>query len=770
MTMRGSPLLSFFSHLRLRWKIAILILALHGALGTAFSLVLTHNFTTSIRKELEQRGALITRHLLESVIDPFLLNDIVQLQQLVDKTLSLEDDIAYVFIAAREGLPLVHTFQGGFPKALLTAHEPVREEGISILQLETERGVILDFAAPVLKGQNYFVHVGMSNIHLLRVLDSARGLLFLVMAAFAVIGFVAALIMAAFITRPLAVLAQGVEEIGRGELGKKLSIVGRDELGQLARKFNEMSDNLAMLMAERLRAEQKQRESLSLMEGIANGIGEGILVLDPDFRIFWANTYILEQYGMDLEAIRGKFCYEVTHGKSSPCSPPHDPCPILLEQGAGRPIPLEHIHFDKQGNQCLVEVVVYPLQDENGDIYRYLHISRDITERVEKVKLEDQLRHSQKMEAIGRLSGGMAHDFNNILTAIMGFSELGMVSARESDPLRDKFVSILEASKRGAELTRQLLAFSRKQVVAPQAINLNAIITNFSRMLHRMVGEDVELHLVCRPGIGNIKADPGQIEQVLMNLAVNAREAMPGGGKLTITTDMQSLPYHDLVPQGEDGAGFVRLSVTDTGHGIREEDRKRIFEPFFTTKSQGTGLGLATVYSIVKQHGGVIEVESTPGQGTTFLLYFPEVLEEETLDVPVEAKLTDMPRGTETILIVDDSPELVELLVDILSSLGYRVFGAVSAREAIKVSRSMTGSIDLLLSDVVMPEMNGVELVSILVQERPGLKVIYMSGYADTYLGFAGGTEGAPFLEKPILPTKLARKVREVLDGESSTP
>ena len=229
-----------------------------------------------------------------------------------------------------------------------------------------------------------------------------------------------------------------------------------------------MSGSLSLLMAERLRAEQKQKESLSLMEGIANGIGEGILVLDLDFRIVWANKYILEQYGMDLGAMRGKFCYEVTHGRSSPCSPPHDPCPILLEQGAGRPIPLEHIHFDRQGNQCLVEVVVYPLRDEDGAIYQYLHISRDITERVEKVKLEDQLRHSQKMEAIGRLSGGMAHDFNNILTAIMGFSELGMVSARESDPLRDKFVSILEASKRGAELTRQLLAFSRKQVVAPR--------------------------------------------------------------------------------------------------------------------------------------------------------------------------------------------------------------------------------------------------------------------------------------------------------------
>ena len=220
MTIKGRDLLSFFSHLRLRWKIAILILALHAALGTAFSVALNHIFTTPIQKELEHRGILITRHLLENAIDPFLLNDIVRLQQLVDHTLALEDDIVYVFITAKEGLPLVHTFHGGFPRALLNAHEPEQEEGVSILQLDTERGVILDFATSVLKGQNYYVHVGMSNIHLLQVLSAARELLFLVMATFAVIGFVAALVLAAFITRPLAVLAKGVEEIGKGALGK----------------------------------------------------------------------------------------------------------------------------------------------------------------------------------------------------------------------------------------------------------------------------------------------------------------------------------------------------------------------------------------------------------------------------------------------------------------------------------------------------------------------------------------------------------------------
>jgi len=759
---------SFFAHLRLRWKIVLLILGLNGALGAAFTVALTPVLTGPVQRELEDRGELIVRHLVESVVDPFLVNDLLRLQQLVDGAMGLEDDLVYVFIGSRGSLPLVHTFPDGFPRDLLDAHQPDQEEGLSILRLATERGEIFDFAAPVLLGHNYYVHVGMSNVHLLQVLAAARNLLYLVMAVFAVAGFAAALYLATLITRPLALLTMGAEEVGKGALGKKVPVVSRDELGQLAEKFNEMSDSLDQLMTERLQSEQKLKEALLLMESIANGIGEGIMLLNLDFRIVWANNYILDQYRVPLEEIRGRFCYEVTHNSTSPCAPPHAPCPILQEEGiAGLPVPLEHIHFDREGKRRVIEVIVYPLRDEEGDIYQYLHISREITERAERMSLEDQLRHSQKMEAIGRLSGGMAHDFNNILTAIMGFSELGMTHLREGDPAREKFGSIMAASKRGAELTRQLLAFSRKQVVTPQVINLNAVITNFSRMLHRLVGEDVELRLVCRPGIGNIKADAGQIEQVLMNLAVNARDAMPSGGQLTIATDMQSPPYLEANATGLGRADYVMLSVADTGHGISAEERERIFEPFFTTKAQGTGLGLATVYGIVRQHGGEVEVESTPGKGTTFFLYFPEVEEVESEVEPVpEQRLADMPRGAETILLVDDSVELVGLLSEILAPLGYHVLAATSASEALGIGKGGKEPIDLLLTDVVMPEMSGVEVASILKKERPGLKIIYMSGYTDAYQGFAGGMEGVPFLEKPIMPVTLARMIREVLDGE----
>ena len=763
--MNNKGLRPLFSRLRLRWKIVLLVLVLHGALGTAFSITLTHIFSTSIQRELEQRGTLVARHLAESVIDPFLINDLVRLQQLVEQAAALEDDIAYVFIAAKGSAPLAHTFQGGFPKALLTAHQPEPGDGVSVLHLDTERGIILDFAVPVPKGQDFYVHVGLSNVHLLQALAWARNILYAVMAVFGVLGFVVALVLAAFITRPLAVLTREAELIGLGELGRKIPVSGQDELGILAQKFNEMSGNLAGLLAERLRAAQEQRETLSLMESIANGIGEGILLLDPEFRIVWANAHILRQYGAALEEIRGKACHEIAHGRTTPCAPSEEHCPILLSQGTGRAIPLEHVHSDRHGNRSSVEVVVYPLRDENGAVYQYLHISRDISERLEKVKLENQLRHSQKMEAIGRLSGGMAHDFNNILTTIVGFSELGLIRARENDPLRDHFLSIMEAGRRGAELTRQLLAFSRNQAVSPRIINLNTIIANFSRMLHRLVGEDVELRLDCRPGIGNIKADPGQIEQVLMNLAVNGREAMAGGGRLTIATDMQKPRQHLPSPADTEAAAYVMLSVTDTGHGISAEERERIFEPFFTTKPQGTGLGLATVYAIVKQHGGVVEVESGPGQGTAFFLYFPVTEAEVTTVVPArEPGPEDLPRGTETVLVVDDSPELVGLLVEILSPLGYRVLGAISPPEALKVSGAMTG-IDLLLTDVVMPEMSGLNLAATMARAHAGLKVMFMSGYADNSPALAGRPPDVPFLEKPILPTVLARKVREVLDG-----
>lgn len=766
--MKGNFFFPFPFHFRLRWKLALLVLILNIVLGSALVIGTRIILFSSLEVELEQKGAILVKYLADTVQEPYLTKDLILLQRHLERAVEFEDDILYAFISVNGRFPLVHTFPGDFPKDLVTGHLPDNDQNISIQVFDTEQGYIRDFASPLLSSRDdLFLHAGLSENHLYEAVSSAGNILYTVIAVFAVICFFAVLILSAVITKPLEMLAQGAEEVGRGTLGKKLAVMTNDEIGDLAKTFNAMTGNLSRLMDERFRTEKELKETLNLLEKIAHGIGEGILLLDLDFTIIWANNYILQHYGVALEQVKGRRCHEVTHNSATPCRPPHDPCPILLYDVNSKPVPYEHVHLDREGSEEAVEVVVYPLKDENGDVYQYLHISRDISDRHVKLKLEEQLRQSQKIEAIGRLSGSMAHDFNNILTTIVGFSELGKLSLQDDEPLRENFESILQAGQRGAELTRQLLAFSRKQVIKTRVVNLNFIVANFSKMLHRLVGEDVILQLVSHVSQANIEADPSQMEQVIMNLAVNAKEAMTNGGEIRIETDVIQLEeYHDAERDVLVSGSFVMLSVSDTGQGMQLKDRGKIFEPFYTTKSQGTGLGLATVYGIVKQHGGYIDVESALGKGTTFTLYFPEVDEqEESADLSAVDLKRDMPTGNETILLVDDQKDLIDLIAEVLSSLGYHTIGATGAEEAIGISRNMKGPIDLLLTDIVMPRMNGVELARILKHERPGLKVVYLSGYADAHLGDDGKIDDSiQYIEKPILPSAMARKIREVLD------
>jgi len=388
----------------------------------------------------------------------------------------------------------------------------------------------------------------------------------------------------------------------------------------------------------------------------------------------------------------------------------------------------------------------------------------DITERK---LLEAQLRQAQKMEAVGRLAGGIAHDFNNLLTAITGYADLALSDLREGDPMRQDMEEILRAAHRAAELTHQLLAFSRQQVLAPRVLDLNEVVQSVDKMLRRLVGEDVELLSVLAPGLGHVKADPGQLEQVIVNLAVNARDAMPTGGKLTIETadaEMAETRVRDLatVPAGR----YVMLAITDSGTGMDEETKARIFEPFFTTKEQGkgTGLGLATVYGIVKQSGGFIWLYSEPGHGTTFKIYLPRVEgAADALTPPVGT--AEVPRGTETVLIVEDEEAVRALAKTALTRKGYRVLEAANGGEALLRCESEQAPIHLLVTDVVMPGLGGAGLAQRLAPLRPDMKVLFISGYADRAAARHGTIQpGAAYLEKPFSLEALARKVREVLD------
>jgi PAS domain S-box-containing protein len=447
---------------------------------------------------------------------------------------------------------------------------------------------------------------------------------------------------------------------------------------------------------------------------------------------------------------------------------------------AGEEIPpIEHRILRKDGETRWVCDTTILHKDASGNLVRYDGVIKDITERkraeAERGRLQEQLRVSQKMEAIGRLAGGVAHDFNNLLCVILNYTVFAIEGAREGDPLKNDLLEVKKAGERAVALTRQLLAFSRKQVLQPVPLNLNEIAEGVEKMLRRILGEDIDFVQVLAPDLGLTLADRGQIEQVLMNLVVNARDAMPEGGKLTIETsnvelDEKYTARHVAVNPGS----YVQLSVTDTGCGMDEQAKARIFEPFFTTKEKdkGTGLGLSTVYGIVKQSGGDIWVYSEPGQGTTFKIYLPRDLSDTAAAVVTE--FPSVPRrvtGTETILVVEDEEGLRKVAGRALEAAGYTVLAAADGDEALLTSAQHVGDIHLLLTDVVMPRMGGRVLAERLTKTRPTLKVLYMSGYTDNAIVHHGVLDaGTHFLAKPFTAADVTRKVREALDSGIPNP
>jgi PAS domain S-box-containing protein len=447
---------------------------------------------------------------------------------------------------------------------------------------------------------------------------------------------------------------------------------------------------------------------------------------------------------------------------------------LMGDQGAGMQLHGELIHllegqefiqgseiqFERRdGSIILVLASARAVRDSGGAMLYYEAILEDITGRR---RLEEQLRQSQKMDAVGRLAGGIAHDFNNLLTAIIGYSQIALARLDASDELRKDIEEVERAGKRAAGLTSQLLAFSRRQVVQPRVIDLNAAMAEMERMLRRLIGEDIELATVPEPALGSVKADPGQIEQIVMNLAVNARDAMPTGGKLTMWTKNVEMNGQyggcDITP-----GPYVLLAVGDTGVGMDKETLSHLFEPFFTTKpqGQGTGLGLATVYGIVKQSGGHIDVDSAPGSGTTFNVYLPRVDDQSEA---VQGYVAGPARGSETVLVVEDEESVRRLACKVLTSYGYKVLEAAGGPEALVLCEQCTGSIDIILTDVVMPRMNGFELADRIRLRYRDVKVLYMSGYVDSTITRQGVLDPSmPFIQKPFTPAALAQRMREAL-------
>ena len=503
--------------------------------------------------------------------------------------------------------------------------------------------------------------------------------------------------------------------------------------------------------------------SEKLAAALLESASQAIVGVDAGGRLVLVNPRAEEMFGYSREEMLGSAIElllpesrRATHNKDREeyfSRPRTRPMGIGLDLAGRR----------KDGSEFPVEVSLSFVETDEG-AFAIAFVS-DISQRK---RLEEQLMHAQKMEAVGRLAGGVAHDFNNMLTVISGYNRMILDDLSTLDPLRGFAEEILKAADRAAALTNQLLSFSRRQIVQPRVVNVNSVIGLTEKMLHRLIGEDIDLKLILAQDAGNIFVDPGQVEQAIVNLAVNSRDAMPQGGRLTIETSNVSLDEnyartHMGVQPGE----FVMVAVSDSGTGMDLETRRRIFEPFFTTKAKGkgTGLGLATVYGTVKQAGGDIWVYSEPGRGTTFKLYFPR--SKQPVANPLDGVTEQHQSGGETILVVEDEKAVRDLTVRMLRHLGYQILTASSGAEALALGKSHVGKIDLLLTDVVMPNMSGRQLADQLLKVRPETKVLYLSGYTENTVVHHGVLDkGVDFLPKPFTRENLSKKLREILGRE----
>jgi two-component system, cell cycle sensor histidine kinase and response regulator CckA len=515
-------------------------------------------------------------------------------------------------------------------------------------------------------------------------------------------------------------------------------------------------------ITEQKAAEEALRASEERYRTIIETAGEGIIIRDSEDLIIFANQRMADLLGYSLEDLMGRHFMDIV------CEDDRSTVKELLSRR--RPGPREQFDLRARradGTDIWGIVSARPMADGNGRYIGALTMFTDITSRKQ---LEEQLRQAQKMEAVGRLAGGIAHDFNNLLTAIRGHAELLLGEMSGHHPLRADIEEINKAAERASTLTRQLLAFSRRQILQPRILDMDMVVVEMEKLIRRLIGEDIELQTKPAAKAARVRADRGQLEQVLMNLAVNARDAMPSGGRLTIETSIVDLDeqYTRFHPGSIPGA-YVRLGVTDTGVGMDARTLSHVFEPFFTTKAvgKGTGLGLATVYGVVKQSGGYIAVQSEAGLGTSFDIFLPRVLEEaDTMREP-HARL-DPHRTGQTVLLAEDEDAVRSLASRILRKHGYQVLEARDGYDALRVADSFAGFIHVLLTDVVMPRMGGRELVERLTPVRPGMRVLYMSGYTDDALvhhGVLTGT-GTWFLEKPFTPDSLAMKLREVIEAD----
>lgn len=551
----------------------------------------------------------------------------------------------------------------------------------------------------------------------------------------------------------------------RAEREQKIAVDMIEEDRDYLSRYSQI---VATKLEEKIRelevAKAKVEESEAFVRKILETVDEGFIVVDREYRILAANKAFCLYARLPEEQVVGQFCYQVSHHVDRPCFEAGEKCGVKRVFETGTSQAVAHTHTGLNGEACYAEIRAYPIMDASGNIVSAIETITDVTE---KKKLEEQLRHAQKLEALGTLAGGVAHDFNNIISVIVGYGGIMEMRMPDDDPNTAYLREILAASERATLLTESLLIFSRKQIAELRPVSINDLVNGMKRMVFRIIGEDIETDIRLTPEKLTVMGDYGQLEQVLMNFATNARDAMPDGGSLTIETEPLEMDDAFIHRYGFGKPGkYALISVTDTGAGMDEQTRERIFEPFFTTKKQGkgTGLGLSIVYGIIKQHNGHIHCLSEQGRGTTFRVYLPLVEE-----VPREkAKTVTAPLrgGSESILVADDDENIRKLIRALLEQHGYSVFEAKDGAEALIRFQENRDRIDLVLLDVIMPRKGGREVYDEMRAMRPDVKTLFMSGYtSDVIEGKKILEERLQLLHKPVRPRELLNKIREMLDG-----
>lgn len=768
----------------IRNKLVLLLTGLIGVFCIFIYLYFPYQLEKRSMTALVEKARSIGEMTAYSVSPALLFEDLVDVQVTLQSAehdadivyVILHDSAGKVFSALNQDLPEADGYLEAQNGSRLSEDGSIYIMMISVMSEDEKIGEL-------------FVGISLNGIH--EQTENYRNSIALISLLIFGLGVFFTIIISALVTRPLKEIVVTTEKISQGDLSIRAAVSSRDEIGELAVTFNRMVENLEEAqrelrdvnldleqkvtertqelrqeLNERRQAEMEVKKLSRYNQLLLTSAGEGIVGLDLDGKITFANPAGAAMLGWSPDEIKGSRLHTLAHLAPSVGSQNSErECPILatLSDGQKRRVD-DDFFWRKNGDRFPVQYTTTPIRNESQQIIGAVLTFNDIAD---KRDLEEQLNHAMKMEAVGLLAGGVAHDFNNLLTVIIGNVEMALKTLSSNDPLRFDLEMIESTSNKAADLTRQLLAFSSRQVLDPKIINLNHNIMNIQKMLQRIIGDDIELNSILAKDLSSVKADPGQFEQVIVNMIVNARDAMPDGGVISIETMNTNLNerHSRLLPELAPGE-YVMVSVSDNGVGMTGEVREKIFDPFFTTKpvGKGTGMGLSSVYGIIRQHNGDILVESVPQKGTTFKIYLPVALGELEKTIASSSETTQY-HGTGAILVVEDQEEVRGVVARILKHHGYEVHMASCGEEAMLMVKINELPLELLLTDVVMTKMNGRELFDNLSEIYPALKVLYMSGYTQNFISEDGKLEnGVNYIQKPLSVKALVKKVKETLE------